>query len=1304
MTNHTPTFTSSGATAGFSETSNTTGSTALHALSGTMNFKDSDRNDTHTTSASLKTVAWSGGSTIPTASRNDLNAALTSSILSDSNGNGTIKWSFSAADKDFDFLAKNQTLVLTYEVKVSDNHGGSTTQTVKITITGTDDKPVISMSTVAMVSEQSNHSLSLSPDTAHIALAFTDADLGNTGHTATVTGASASGSTAGLLPGVLGTAELMSFFHVDNVVKAAGSSSGTINTTFAAPDLAFDYLAAGETLNITYTVQLDDHAGGVSTQNVVVTVVGTNDKPAFLIGTDHAFLVEGDHLSPSGDLTAHGDLLFTDLDLSDTHTLSTTVAATRSSGGGVPISNADLLAAMHLTLDDSTGTLLGDVAWNFAIDNDAVNFLSAGETLTLTYTVMLKDSSNATDAETVTITILGTNHPVTITSGPESASIAELDDTTGSPAPDTTSPVPTGTLVFTDQDLSDTHSVQVTLASAEWSGGSSVPAGTLAALPAALSTALTDSTGSGTGGVDWTFSIPDNNLDFLAAGETLTVTYNVTVADGSTNATQTVTVTIAGANDAPVITSGPGSASLAEQPNQTGSSALDTTSPDPTGALTFSDVDLSDSHTIAVSLASAVWSVDPNFLPGDTQNDLMTALATTLHDSAGAGSGGVDWTFSIPDRDLDFLGPSDTLTVTYDVTVSDASGATSTQQVVITITGAEDPLTVNPVTAQVFDTSSPDAGFTGTGGNVIFDVFDSAGDAGVTLSVTEVNGSAANVGDVISGTYGTLLLLSDGSYSYIVNAAVDALAIGEQASEQFTFTVSDNLGRSETTTLTFDITGANEAPTITSAAAAGSVTEDAGPDSVVNGSFESGDLTGWFASGAMVQFLALGGAFGNYSANLSGLGFLQQDIATNPGQHYTLSFVVNGDPEATSTSLSVFWDGALVLGTTDVQLGFTRYTFDVVGDASTSHTSLEFDFGDNGTGMLLDQISVTASPAPATETTGGSISFSDVEATNTHTATFQEDGFGYLGTFSLDPVAESSGSGSVAWHFSVDNADIQFLGQDETLTQTYTVFITDNDGASAVQTVTVGITGTNDAPTAVGETIITDVGLDGIVDVPVWALALNDTDPDHLDHPTPDAITGSSGGTAIPFGDAFFIDDDGTLGGSFDYTVTDGHATSANAATATIINNAAGATALSGTGADEILIGNTGSGEVLDGGGGNDVLIGYGGGYVMTGGSGDDIFSIQSPGDAPNTITDFDNGSSQDRVAILASGFSLTLGQDPGTVFESSDDDQFIFANFHYDNSTQTLYYSPDATTVSAVVVATFQPGVQLHANDLVIV
>jgi uncharacterized repeat protein (TIGR01451 family) len=411
-TNHNPTITSAAATGSFSEDANTTGSTVDHVLTGTMNFTDSDHSDTHTTTAALKTAVWSGGSTLPTGALTKFQAGLTSSIVSDSNGSGKLKWTFSEDDRDFDFLAKGETIVLTYEITLKDNHGGSTKQTVKMTVTGTDDKPVFATATGATLSEQTNHSLSLSPDTAHIALQFTDVDLNNTGHTACVLSVSATGNTSGILPGSFGTAELMSFFDIDNVVKNAGSSNGVVNTTFSAPDLAFDYLAAGEQIQITYVVQVDDKKGGLSTQNVTVTVNGTNDKPVVLAFPESAHLTE-DHNLTGGNLTAHGDFLFSDLDLSDTHTVSTTVTATRSGGGAVPISNADLIDAMGALIDpDSTSHVLGEVDWNFALPNSAVDFLAEGETLTLKYQITVTDPSGASDTEEVCITVLGINKPV----------------------------------------------------------------------------------------------------------------------------------------------------------------------------------------------------------------------------------------------------------------------------------------------------------------------------------------------------------------------------------------------------------------------------------------------------------------------------------------------------------------------------------------------------------------------------------------------------------------------------------------------------------------------------------------------------------------------------------------------------------------------------------------------------------------------------------------------------------------------------------------------------------------------------
>ena len=55
-----------------------------------------------------------------------------------------------------------------------------------------------------------------------------------------------------------------------------------------------------------------------------------------------------------------------------------------------------------------------------------------------------------------------------------------------------------------------------------------------------------------------------------------------------------------------------------------------------------------------------------------------------------------------------------------------------------------------------------------------------------------------------------------------------------------------------------------------------------------------------------------------------------------------------------------------------------------------------------------------------------------------------------------------------------------------------------------------------------------------MIDIPAWALAFNDTDPDTIDHLFVNNIGSSSGGSAIPFGDVFFVDD-ATPGGTFTY-------------------------------------------------------------------------------------------------------------------------------------------------------------------------
>ena len=134
------------------------------------------------------------------------------------------------------------------------------------------------------------------------------------------------------------------------------------------------------------------------------------------------------------------------------------------------------------------------------------------------------------------------------------ASLSELPNTTGSPDLRPAS----GVITFTDPDLGDRHFVSASDATFTWSGG------TLNALQLQglinqgnLELTLSDSTGSGNGSVAWTYTVADRALDFLAAGQTLTVSGQVTVWDGNgASATQTLTATIQGADDAPVFHGG----------------------------------------------------------------------------------------------------------------------------------------------------------------------------------------------------------------------------------------------------------------------------------------------------------------------------------------------------------------------------------------------------------------------------------------------------------------------------------------------------------------------------------------------------------------------------------------------------------------------------------------------------------------------------------------------------------------------------------------------------------------------------
>lgn len=90
----------------------------------------------------------------------------------------------------------------------------------------------------------------------------------------------------------------------------------------------------------------------------------------------------------------------------------------------------------------------------------------------------------------------------------------------------------------------------------------------------------------------------------------------------------------------------------------------------------------------------------------------------------------------------------------------------------------------------------------------------------VALSIVAVHtggeadvGTTGVVGSGLVGTYGTLTLNADGSYTYALNnssAAVQQLNVGEIATDVYTYTVSDGRGGTDTATLTIQVSGSQD--------------------------------------------------------------------------------------------------------------------------------------------------------------------------------------------------------------------------------------------------------------------------------------------------------------------------------------------------------------------------------------------------------------------------------------------------------------------------------------------------------------
>jgi VCBS repeat-containing protein len=812
------------------------------------------------------TATWSEG---PLPGTIDIDALLAVEAISFGNldpANGesqTVSWTYDPAAANLDWLGEGETLSVSYLAEVT---AGEVGEDPLIVITGTNDAPDIGVvsengdsDTLALTesSEDPGETGGDFTDTADGGgptltgtLSFTDPDFTDD-HTAEVTDATV---TAGVPP-PLGF-DYATLLTITGVTQAGpDGTGGVVSYAFDGTEDNFDYLSEGQTVEITYTITLKDDATDelTDTQTVKVTITGRNDAPYIVVGLDDSAALaltessEGPEASALGAFTntsgpvgptLTGTLSFSDPDFTDGHTAEVTDASV--TGGVAPPAGFNFAALLTITGvtqagPDGTG---GVVSYAFDGTENNFDYLAAGQTVEITFTLTVADrvTGGLTDTETVVVTVTGTNDaPNIFIDGTDSAALALTE---GSEGPDAASggvftntggggPTLTGTLSFSDPDFTGGHSVEVTAASVV---GVAPPG--VSDVKTLLSTSVLHNTSSGTGGViSYTFNGIENNFDYLAAGETVEITFTITLKDDGTGEltdTQTVKVTITGSNDAPnIFIDGTDSTVLAltESSEGSGTSALgaftNTSGPvGPTliGTLSFSDPDFTDDHRATVT-GVVRDGTGPAPLTGVDLGSLLTANVTTQAGASGTG-GVITYTFNNAENNFDYLADGQTAILTYTITVADrlTGGLTDTQTVVVTVTGKNDaPDAVNDV-LNVAESATSVLDSVGVSGSVLTD--DSDPDQTDVLVVSAVAAGAAGalntalVGVSIAGQWGNLTLNANGTYTYTFRNT-DSAATGETLVDVFHYQISDGHGRLDDAKLAITIAGTDLNLTIT---------------------------------------------------------------------------------------------------------------------------------------------------------------------------------------------------------------------------------------------------------------------------------------------------------------------------------------------------------------------------------------------------------------------------------------------------------------------------------------------------------
>ncbi|MCJ1886426.1 VCBS domain-containing protein [Pseudomonas sp. LA21] len=1002
----------------------------------------------------------------------------------------------------------SDTLTDTFTYTITDLAGATSTATITITIHGANDAPV-AVDDPDSAAEAGGVNNSSGGQDAVGNVLTNDTDVDQFGETKTVTGIR---TLRERVPGpitdvVSGVPQVIVGTYGTLTINSDGSYRYVVDNT----KTAVERLVPGDTLNEYFTYRVTDAGGLSDLAELRITISGNHDNP--VASDDRAVAQAAATNDPTLESNPTGNVILfpsrpgsitqpggngvdTDVDRIDRPSSKLSVIGIGSMredpstplagvGAGTTSSNGTAISASYAEINgavvtdpDPFGTLTigADGSFRFDVnsDNATIQGLPAGQAVVVYYTYEIVDQEGLKDRAQLVITIRGVNDPpvaqIVVATAVEKGGIG--NNTGGSD--------PSGDITLNatdpDGDLISVYSVN----------GQTFPVDPSRPL------VVNGTYGTLTIFRDGTYRYALNNNDPTVDGLRLNTdhlfdgfTYVLADDNASVGLSEPsfVLIVIHGANDNPVATDD-GAVSVEAggvNNNQPGS--------DPSGNVLDND---SDVDAVDLGETKAVDSVrtGSEFATG-TAGSLGVELRGTYGWLTLNADGSYHYRLDNSDPRVQALrSAADQLTDDFTYAVIDTAGAQDLATLRITIHGANDTPVAQNDNVIAIEKGGRDNNLPGfnPSGNVLAN--DSDVDAGDTLVVTGVRQGLNNgaLGTAFVGTYGTLTLNADGTFSYVLdndNPLVEALRNdNDRLEETFTYSIRDLAGATSVAQLTISIHGRNDAPhapalAVFATEAGGTFNGTPGISPTGNSLTDVRDVDAYgetrLVNGIRNGDRSSNGTFnavGNADTTLLGRYGVLHIRADGQFQYFINNRLPEVEALKPGESLVEFFSYQVVDADGASDIGVLRVTVLGAWDAPVAHDDLSLALaqtqnggtGYNPSGNVLNNDTdvdagdgkVVSGIRVGTEAAGGTL-----EAVTAGTS--NADGTLIQGLYGQLIIGSD---GSYTYNVDSNNPAVQALSLLETLVERFTYEVRDNGGLVDLAQLNIIVFGRNDAPHA----------------------------------------------------------------------------------------------------------------------------------------------------------------------------------------------------------------------------------------------